>query len=287
MSKYQGLGKGLSALINDIADNMSDENITSLPIKILIPNPLQPRKDFDVKELGELADSISRVGVLQAIIVKKLENSEQYQILAGERRWRASQIAGLDTIPVLVKNVSKQKSMEIALIENIQRQDLNILEEAESYSKLIEEFHYTQETLAKIMSKSRSHIANLLRILTLPSEITEKIRNGKLSMGHARALINIKNNSEIADIIINENLNVRQTEALVRNYNPNNKKNFQTKTEDVISLEKAISNSLGLRVEIEENSKGGKISIYYNNLQHLDRVIQKLADHQPLHENIK
>jgi len=221
MSKRTGLGRGLSALMGEAASalELQDTNIQSehnhLPLENLVAGLYQPRKFFYEEDLQELSASIQKRGVLQPIIVRPL-GQNKYQIIAGERRWRASKMAGLSTIPAIVKELTDKEALEFAIVENVQRQDLNPLEEAEGYQRLIEEFSYTQDVLAKSMGKSRSHITNLLRLLTLPDEIKDYIYDGSLSMGHARSLINVENNIELAKKIISEGLNVRQAEQLLR-----------------------------------------------------------------------
>jgi len=292
MSKRSGLGRGLSALMGESYQEMAAE-ITQgehqhLPLDGLIAGIYQPRKMFFEEELNELAESIRKNGVLQPIIVRKLEDGN-YQIIAGERRWRASKIAGKTTIPALVKELTDQEALEFAIIENIQRQDLNPLEEAEAYFRLMQEFSHTQEALAVSLGKSRSHIANMLRILSLPDEIKQHIYDGKLTAGHARSLINAENAVELAEKIINEKLSVRQSEALTRPVTAEPKApkkaaaraaapiSAQNTNEDMAALEASLTESLGMRVRIEESAEGGKVTVFFNNVQQLDNILQRLG----------
>lgn len=288
--KVKGLGRGLSALIGENligAENNNAEGLNYLSISNVIPNPNQPRKIFTSAELEELASSIKKNGVLQPIIVRSIGN-EKYEIIAGERRWRASQIAGLITIPALIKDMAIKESLELALIENIQRENLSALEEAESYKKLIDLYNYTQEKISERVSKSRSHIANLLRLINLPEKVKNYMNQGLLSLGHAKLLINLEDAEQIADIIVNNNLNVRATEDLIRGkknkkpINTENKalKNHQLqKDEDILALEENLSDSLGMQVKIDVYDKGDyKILINCENLEQLDLVVQKLTD---------
>jgi ParB family transcriptional regulator, chromosome partitioning protein len=289
MSKRTGLGRGLSALMGEISNDTAPDSTSGehqhIALDKLVPGLYQPRKFFYEEDLQELSDSIKQNGVLQPLIVRPL-NDGIYQIIAGERRWRASKLAGLTTVPVLVKNLTDKEALEFAIIENIQRQDLNPLEEAEGYMRLMEEFSYTQEALGKSLGKSRSHIANLLRLLTLPDEIKEYIYDGSLSMGHARTLVNAENNVEVAKHIIKEGLNVRQVEQLLRNGQPSKKSktpsagkviNEVEKDEDIASLEKSLSESLGMKVKIEDGARGGKVTIQFNTVGELDAILQRLS----------
>ena len=290
MNKRPALGRGLSALMGEqiteaVIATTSGEH-QHLSVDTLSAGNYQPRKVFDESYLQELADSIKRSGVLQPIIVRPLTEGG-YQIIAGERRWRASKMLGLATIPALIKELTDQEALEFAIIENIQRQDLNPLEEAEGYERLMKEFSYTQEVLAESLGKSRSHIANLLRLLTLPDEIKTYIYNGSLTMGHARSLVNVDNNIAIAERIINEKLSVRQVEQLLRGVSGAQKKkasqpkekalNELEKDDDIIGLELSLTESLGLRVKIDDSEQGGKISIFFDNVQQLDSILQRLS----------
>jgi len=298
MSKnFKALGKGLSALLSD--DVMIEENETSKPvleitenkllvdINLLKANKYQPRKEFDTAALNELAESIKLKGVLLPIMVRTSDPG-YYEIVAGERRFRASKLAGLTEVPVIIRDFDDKEMLEIAIIENVQRKDLNVVEEAEGYKRLMDEFAYTQEDLAKIIGKSRSHIANLLRILSLPEDIKDLIVSGHLTMGHARALIGSDNASEIASKIVDEQLSVRETEDLVRGgsnkkepKSPTAPKAFKkldlNKDQDLAEIEQLISSNLGLPVQIAEEGNGGKLSIYFRDLNELDKLLAKLS----------
>jgi ParB family chromosome partitioning protein len=299
MSK-KGLGKGLSALMGgdmgdllvrnetrkeivSAQDKEDFDNVTYIPIDMLVVGKYQPRRKFNEEALNELSSSISKNGILQPILVRRLPNSN-LEIIAGERRWRAAKIANIEIIPVIIKNIDDKEALEIALIENIQRQDLTIIEEAEGYDRLLQEFSYTQDDLAKKVGKSRSHVANLLRLLTLPSEIKLMINSGSLSMGHARTLIGIDNNIDIANQIVEKGLNVRKTEKMIKainNYGKtknNSSGTLNERDEDLVAIESSLSNSLGLRVKIEDVDKGGVVSLYFENLEQLDRIIQRLSE---------
>ncbi len=228
--KNRGLGRGLSALLSDhLTGDVIDEKQHSIHIDLIQPNKFQPRKIFDDTALHELAESIRKNGIIQPIIVYKEPNEEKYSIIAGERRWRACRLAGLNEIPIIVKDIEKkERLLEYAIIENIQRQNLTPIEEAESYQRLMDEFAYTQDEVSRILGKSRSHVANLLRLNLLPDSIKEKVNNGLLSMGHARTLIGLENAEDIAEEIINNHLNVRQAEKLIQNKKINIKDNNST-----------------------------------------------------------
>ncbi|MEK6734500.1 MAG: ParB/RepB/Spo0J family partition protein, partial [Pseudomonadota bacterium] len=241
--KTKGLGRGLSALIGENLDNSEDGQILHLETFKIIPNPNQPRSIFNKDSLDELTSSIAKNGVLQPILVREVED-KKYQIIAGERRWRATMSLGLAHIPAIVKDLSNNEVLEIALIENIQRENLTPIEEAESYKKLIDQHRYTQDKLAEIVSKSRSHIANLLRLLHLPNSVKKLLNDGLISVGHAKLLVNKNNAEELASIIAKNNLNVRETEDLIRQNNgfpPSNKGGSQyveyKKNEDIKALE--------------------------------------------------
>jgi ParB family chromosome partitioning protein len=293
MAKNRVLGRGLSALISENkmeynAQASAEEPKITLPIESIYSNDMQPRKKFSEEQLKELSESIRRNGVITPILVRPTNMPGRYQIVAGERRWRASKLAGLSSLPVVVKEISDKESLEIALIENMQREDLSILEEAEGLRLLIEEYSYTQEQLAQAVAKSRSHVANLLRLLSLPGQVKKYINEGKLTMGHARALVNSERAIEIAETVIKEGFNVRQTEKLVSEFQetkskkPKSKKNVSNDIhEDLRGLEEALSKNLGMKVKIEDGDKGGKVTIHFNNLEQLDKVLQKLNSELP------
>ncbi|MEY3197381.1 MAG: Spo0J protein, partial [Pseudomonadota bacterium] len=218
-------------------------------------------------------------GLLQPIVVVK--HGDKYAIIAGERRWRASKIAGIANIPVILKDIKSHEMLEYALIENIQRENLNIIEEAEGYLRLMGEFGYTQEELSSVVNKSRSHVANILRLNSLPSYVKQKIINGEISMGHGRALVGRENAEEIVNLIVDKGLNVRQTEELVRNWNARNSSGGggKIKDSDLSSIILGLSQKLGVKVRIEENGKGGRVALYYDSLEDLDRLLERLMEY--------
>ena len=281
--KRSGLGRGLSALIGDElpvvpgAAEASAKTVRSLPVAFIAPNPFQPRKHFDKKDLDELAASIRLRGVLQPILVRPVAGqAERFEIVAGERRWRAAQLAQLHDVPVVVRDLDDSESLELAIMENVQRADLNAMEEATAYHELMDRFGYTQERLASDIGKSRSHVANTLRLLRLPSGVQTLVREGKLSAGHARALIGNPNAEALAREIIERELNVRQTEQRSQ-AKPGKKPASKHKDADTRSLETSLSNTLGLKVEIlHKGSTGGELKISYKTLEQLDDVIRRL-----------
>ena len=269
----KGLGKGLSALLGD---TKSKTNITKLKIYDIKRNRLQPRKVFTQESLQELTNSIKENGVIQPIIVRKDKNLiGKFEIIAGERRWLASQNAGLHEIPVIVLDVDDEKSLEFAIVENVQRQDLNVIEEAQGYQRLIDEFSYNQEKLATFISKSRSYIANSLRLLSLPKEVILYVESEKISAGHARSLIGLPDAAQIALKIVEKKLSVRQSENLVRALK--NKKNLRivpSKDSNILNLEKSLIEKTGINVEVKNNkNNSGTLSFEYKNLEQLDRLI--------------
>ena len=268
-----------------IIDGSDSEGLSYLSLDNVFPNPEQPRKIFNPVELEELSNSIKHNGVLQPIIVKPISR-DRYQIIAGERRWRASKSLGLVSIPVIIKDLSEKKSLEVALIENVQRENLTALEEAECYKSLIDQYQYTQEKIAEVVSKSRSHIANILRLINLPDKVKDYLNQNLISLGHAKLLINHKNADELVEIIVSDNLNVRDSEDLIRkeknrgllNKRPNSSKRVEGKNEDLIALGEYLGEALGMSVKIESLSKGGnEIIIHCENMDQLDVVIQKLS----------
>ncbi len=271
------LGRGLAALIGD--DDTAPVVITgqtTLPIEFIKANPSNPRKNFNTEELESLSQSIKAKGVLQPIVVRPA-SSGGYEIIAGERRWRAAQKALLHDVPVIIKDLDDQEALEIALIENIQRSDLNPLEEALGYKQLIDQYTYTQQQLADGVGKSRSHIANTLRLLTLPEEVRKKIEAGLLTAGHARALVATNNPGEIADRIIRLGMSVRDAEDLVRQ--PRVTKPAKTqKDADTRAIEKSIAEAIGLAVDIKHDGKsGGCVTISYKTLDQLDDLTRRLT----------
>jgi ParB family transcriptional regulator, chromosome partitioning protein len=275
------LGRGLAALIgDDVIEAASPEEshgLRHLPIELLHSNPNNPRKQFKEEELEDLAKSIREKGLLQPIVVRQRANGE-YEIVAGERRWRASQRAGLHELPVLIRELSDGETLEIALIENIQRSDLNPLEEARAYGQLLEQFSYTQQQLADSVGKSRSHIANTLRLLTLPESVRSYIEDGKLTAGHARTLVATDSPADLANKIISLGLSVREAETLTRS-NPatSARKAKVAKDADTRALEKQLAEALGLRVEIKaQGREGGTLLIRYKTLDQLDGITHRL-----------
>lgn len=280
--KKQALGRGLSALFNatgeDERENIHTHLIT-IPINSISPSLDQPRHYFPEDELLALSASIRERGVLQPILVRvHPKKNGQYEIVAGERRWRAAQRAGLEVIPALVKEYSDSETLEVGLLENIQRQDLNSIEEADAYRRLIEGYGHTQESLAQTLGKSRSHIANTLRLLTLPLSVKIALKKGNLSAGHGRALIGLENAEILAKVIMEKNLSVRQAEELAKKKVPQdlfkNEPRPQDPEKDV--LRHHLSELLGVPVEIQFNGNSGKIMIYFKNPTDLDKIIQKL-----------
>ena len=278
LKKVKGLGRGLSSLLGD---TKSKTNITKLKIYDVKRNRLQPRKVFNKESLEELTNSIKERGVIQPIIVRKDKSLVgKFEIIAGERRWLASQNAGLHEIPVVILDVDDEKTLEFAIVENVQRQDLNAIEEAQGYQRLIDEFSYNQEKLAKFIGKSRSYIANSLRLLGLPKEVISYVESEKISAGHARSLIGLPNARQIAQKIVENKLSVRQSENLVRALR--NKRNFKivpSKDSNILDLEKSLIDKTGINVEIKNNkNNSGKLSFEYKNLEQLDRLINTIKN---------
>ncbi len=288
--KFRGLGKGLTSLFGDFTpvNNETAKAISNVTEKVSIhlinPNPNQPRKDFNLDLLTELAESIKQQGIIQPILVRK-KGPENYEIIAGERRWRAAQLAKVYEVPVVVINIDDKKTLEFALLENIQRSDLNGLEEAMGYENLIKIHSYSQETLSKILGKSRSHIANTLRLTTLPDEIKKMISAGLLTAGHGRALVNIPNGIKLAKIIIEKNLSVRQAEFLVKKEpifgSKKDKLNKDlSKDSNTRSLENELSLQMGISVDINnKKNNSGDIKFSYKNLDQLNKIISVLKRH--------
>ena len=273
------LGKGLGALLDDAAAGAVSQGKTAmaegvLPVTKLVPSSVQPRREFDDDALASLTQSIRSQGIIQPLLVRPMPNGT-FEIIAGERRWLASQNAGLHEIPVVILDVDDEKSLEFAIVENVQRQDLNAIEEAQGYQRLIDEFSYNQEKLAKFIGKSRSYIANSLRLLGLPKEVISYVESEKISAGHARSLIGLPNAMQIAQKIAENKLSVRQSENLVRALR--NKRNFKivpSKDSNILDLEKSLVDKTGINVEIKNNrNNSGKLSFEYKNLEQLDRLI--------------
>ena len=272
----KGLGRGLSSLIGD-----SDITVTTNKISIssIAPNKFQPRKRFEKESLEELSNSIRERGIIQPLIVRKSEDKEnKYELIAGERRLQASQNAGLHEVPVVILKADNLKSLEFAIVENVQRKDLNPIEEAEGYQRLINEFHYDQEKVAKFIGKSRAHISNCLRLLTLPKKIIKYLEDEKISQGHAKILVGLENSELIADKIISKKLSVRQTEGLARLIR---NKNIQKTKKDpnTLDVENQLSSKIGMRVFIQSNrNKSGTLTFEYKDFDQLDRLIKVVKD---------
>jgi len=269
----KGLGRGLSSLIGE---TKSEPNASKLPISDLVSNKFQPRKIFEKDSLKNLENSIKERGIIQPIIVRKYgEVKNKYEIIAGERRWIAAQKAGLHEVPVVITDADDLKSLEFAIIENVQRSDLNPIEEAESYQRLIENFSYDQEKVSKFIGKSRSHIANFLRLLSLPKEVLNFIKNKELSTGHAKILVGLDNATFVASKIIEKNLSVRQAENFVRIFKVKKYTNKTPKDINIKALEMSITDKIGLNVSIKnkKNDKGS-IVLEYNDINQLNRIIE-------------
>ena len=277
----KGLGRGLSSLMGDVEiplnETSNKSSDTRIPISKLRANPLQPRRLFNKESINELAASIKSKGLVQPILVRPSEiNPGDYEIIAGERRWRAAQIAQLHEMPAVIKNLNDVESLEIAIIENVQRSDLTVIEEAAGYKKLIESYGHTQEQLSEIVGKSRSHVANIMRLLTLPQSIQDMITEGKISAGHARAIMNSAFPEKLAEKIVSENLSVREAESIAKQ-GKNQIKKVRLKDPDTVDLENSLNQKLGLNVEINhKGNKGGHIKIDYKNLDQLELVTKKL-----------
>ena len=270
----KGLGRGLSSLIGETKTEFQKNK---LGVSDLVPNKYQPRKIFDEENLNELANSIKERGILQPIIVRKSNDDQsKYEIIAGERRWLAAQKVGLHDVPVVITEADDLKSLEFAIVENVQRYDLNPLEEAQGYRKLIDEFSYDQEKVSKFIGKSRSYITNSLRLLSLPPEVIKLIEAQKLSAGHAKILVGLENANFLANKIIEKKLSVRQTESLVKIFK-SKKHKLKTKNTNIKDLEISISNKIGLNVNIQNNKNNkGKITFEYKELDQLNRIIDIL-----------
>ncbi|MBW7835163.1 MAG: ParB/RepB/Spo0J family partition protein [Sphingomonadales bacterium] len=283
-----GLGRGLSALLgSDAADYATLDKVRTakeVPIELLRANRYQPRHVFNAEALDELVDSIREKGILQPILVRRVADSaDQYEIIAGERRWRAAQKAKLHKVPVVIKDLTDGEMLEVALIENIQRSDLTPIEEARGYERLMNEFSHTQEQLSQLVGKSRSHVANLLRLLTLPKELQDMLADGRLTMGHARALINADDPVALAKRIVQDNLNVRATEDLARAAKPKGAPRGggprgRERDPDTAALELDLSQTVGLKVTIMQRSnEAGELRIAYSTLEQLDDLCQRLC----------
>ena len=267
----RGLGRGLSSLIGE---TKIEKNTNKLSIGDLYPNKFQPRKIFDEDSLNDLEKSIKERGIIQPIIVRKSEENSKFEIIAGERRWLAAQKAGLHEVPVVVTEADDLKSLEFAIVENVQRNDLNPLEEAQGYQRLINDFSYDQEKVSKFIGKSRSYITNCLRILTLPSDVLKLIENKKLSAGHAKILVGLENASFVAQKIIEKKLSVRQSENFVKIFKKKKGSYIKSVDPNIQNLERIISDKIGLNVSIKNNKKNkGTITFIYHDIDQLNKII--------------
>ena len=280
------LGRGLAALIGDVGEeSQSAERARSqrrVPIEFLRPNPRNPRRAFSENELEELAASIRERGIIQPILVRAVRGAhDAYEIIAGERRWRAAQRASLHDVPIVLIEATDAESLELAIIENVQRTDLNAIEEAMGYDALATEFNHSQDAIAQIVGKSRSHVANTLRLLKLSELIKQYVRSGKLTAGHARMLIGQPNAEELAEEIVNRGLNVRQVEAMARKDGQKQAREIKPrksagKDPNTLALEKRVSDALGLQVNIDHRGEWGILHVHYRDLEQLDDIIQRL-----------
>jgi ParB family chromosome partitioning protein len=290
--KRTNLGRGLAALFGEDSEDYATLDqaraTNTVPIEKLRPNPFQPRREFEPEALQALSESIAANGILMPILARRsLEHPDSLEIVAGERRWRAAQMARLHEVPVVIREFSDRQALEGAIVENVQREDLSAIEEAEGYRRLMDEFHHTQEVLAKVVGKSRSHIANTLRLLGLPEAVKAMVLHGELSAGHGRALLGAETPEALARKIVRRGLNVRQTEQLVR-------KSGSVRTEgdtargarkaakdsDTLALESDLTALLGLRVSIDIHGNGGALTVHYQTLEQLDEVLRRL-NHAP------
>jgi ParB family transcriptional regulator, chromosome partitioning protein len=281
------LGRGLASLIGDVGGEAAHierpRTQRKVPIEFLKPNPRNPRREFADAELRELADSIRQHGVIQPIVARPVRGAQdRFEIVAGERRWRASQIAGLHEVPIVPVDVSDSDALEIAIIENVQREDLNAIEEAQGYHALANEFKRSPDDIAKIVGKSRSHVANTMRLTKLPAEVQLYITQGQLSAGHARALIGVADPIAAAKRIVEQGLNVRQAEALahvegVPARKPQKARGGRIKDANTVALEKGVSDALGLAVSIDHGDSGGRVLIRYRDLDQLDEIVRRLS----------
>ena len=271
----KGLGRGLSSLIGE---TKVEPQTNKIQISDLVPNKYQPRKLFDENNLEDLANSIKERGMIQPIIVRKSnDDKSKYEIIAGERRWLAAQRAGLHEVPVVIAIADDLKSLEFAIVENVQRHDLNPLEEAQGYKRLIDEFSYDQEKVAKFIGKSRSYITNSLRLLTLPDEVIQLIETQKISAGHAKVLVGLENANFLANKIIEKQLSVRQAEKFIKIFKSKKKKKFKSKDSNIRDLENTITSKIGLNVLIKNSSRNkGTITFFYKEIDQLNKIIEAI-----------
>ena len=273
----KGLGRGLSSLIGDNEIKATNNKVS---ISSIIPNRFQPRKNFEKQSLEDLTNSIRERGIIQPLVVRKSDDSDnKFELIAGERRWQAAQSAGLHEVPVIILNIDNLKSLEFAIVENVQRKDLNPIEEAEGYKRLIDEFNYDQEKVAKFIGKSRAHISNCLRLLTLPKKIIQNIVEDKITQGHAKILVGLENAELLVEKIIKKKLSVRQTEALARLTKNKPLKIKSSKDANIIEMENQISSKIGMKVNINnKRNNSGTLTFEYKDIDQLDRIVQVIKD---------
>ena len=278
----QSLGRGLSSLLGEVgheapvAGGSARGSVQMIPVASIEPHPGQPRRHFDDAALAELAESIQARGVIQPIVVRP--HGHRFQIVAGERRWRAAQKARLHEVPAIVREFSDEETLEVALIENIQRADLNAIEEAQAYGRLMADFGHTQEELGKLVHKSRSHVANLLRLLDLPADVQALVVDGKISMGHARAIVSAADPAALADEVVRRGLSVRETEKLAQAGKSKSRKAAPVGIDaDIAALERQLSELLGVGVTVRHNGAGGTLALQYSSLDQLDMLCQRLT----------
>jgi ParB family transcriptional regulator, chromosome partitioning protein len=294
--KTSGLGRGLAALLDEAArpaasrgegSQRADRGVREIEVARIQPNPSQPRTHFDEEAIDELAGSIRERGVLQPVLVRP--KGESYELVAGERRWRAAQKAGLHNIPAIIRDIDDSAAAEIALIENIQREDLNAIEEAEGYKKLIERHGHTQDGVARLVNKSRSHVANLLRLLELPHSVRQLLLLGNISMGHARAVLTAPDPEQLAREIVEKGYSVRQAEVLARQSKPGiadaisrapARRDKQAADADIAALERQLGDILGLKVKVATDGSRGTVTLHYSSLDQLDMICQRLSGEQ-------
>ena len=272
----KGLGRGLSSLIGDSEIKVTNNKIS---ISSIVPNKFQPRKNFDKNSLEDLTNSIRARGIIQPLIVRKSNEENKYELIAGERRLQASQNAGLHEVPVVILNIDDVRSLEFAIVENVQRKDLNPIEEAEGYKRLINEFNYDQEKVAKFIGKSRAHISNCLRLLNLPKKIIQQIIENKITQGHAKILVGLENAELIADKIIKKKLSVRQAEILARLSKNKPFKTKSSKDTNILDMENQISSKIGIKVYINnKKNNSGTLTFEYKDIDQLDRIVKIIRD---------
>jgi ParB family chromosome partitioning protein len=294
--RRRGLGRGLSALLGDPVVAVAPaavvepedagtvgKGLRNLPVEKLRPGKFQPRRMFDQSAIDDLVVSVREKGILQPLLVRvHPEDAEAYEIIAGERRWRAAQVAALHEVPAIIRDLTDREALEVALIENLQRQDLSPLEEAEGYRRLMDDFSHTQEELAKTVGKSRSHVANTMRLLALPDKVKSMLDQGELTAGHARALLTSSDPVGLAQQVLSKGLNVRQTEKLAQKAPPQDKSRTgggaPDRDADLLALERDLTNLLGLKVAIRLQGKGGEVTVHYQTLDQLDHLLHRLSN---------